>query len=1131
MNRIPVVRKVVCIFIRLLFLLTMLGVGTLFGVAAWQVLVAGGLFFGVLLLVPFVFSAIGAIGWLFYCVHRSLRKLKWRIVGVGLLVVWACSSGWFAAQGDVWQNLSDRHLINSIAIVSAFMLFVGAIAFSMIGRVIFNQLRILFTLERHKNVFWGLSDRDLLLARSIVNTNVSAEIQVNLNIELSYNAATRARMSDLADTMDAAWVFVDYSSPGRRCHLGHRHYLLSRDGHQNIALANQIVENFCADVKACTEKVLYVRAGDVDNEEMFSVWAQGVYEKTGHLVRVVVLKEAEMIARQFVEQYPPSTLPGNVLSIGHEATVSLRKESAKTLLLGFDHTGRAVLNANLCVSSFISEDGRTPVVAPVTVVDMLPERWERFACAEPEIDQHKTEYGIEFVPLKVGSKAFETWLKERCDEFCRIVFCLPNDAFNVREALRIRELLIEWNLSKAEKELLVRVADPAMNELQCMRYGVLPLKFFGNLKDVYSIGFLDRDPVERMASVLNWQWSVNRNDYLDENATAKIKRKRNTAEQLKEQADDVRRLWEKASYYNRQASRASALGGLSFLRLLGVEWRQPLSEEERLSVPKGKRRISVEDLRVRVSRTRDVMARTEHLRWMSYLFTQGIRTWDLKTPVSVRDVADAALANAKERHSFVVPNSLAKQTAAFRAHAALIPFDELAELDARLAHAVNPSECAGLTAVDFEGTKQPNVGGGRHPSSLQGKDYDMWAILPDAMDMSGIEFLVDDRTSAGEQYAVSSSSRLAAILSVVRKVYAWITREPADKRSEVERDEDLRKHLTESRIADRVRFCAKCAQLVYNNDTNLSDIPTARAYGGFLKSSIVECSQVGLLRTDKDPVTAFMFDDAISRHSYLSRMISWGPTRLPYFFNPKNGMILPLYLLPKEERKKYCEKLGIVSRRVLFQRSFLDWLLFHRQPDFAAQVFSFMDGAEAEGKKREKVAIVFRGTATLTDWWEDAIQCFGLTPPQFRLAADLVRAVCETTDKDILLIGHSEGGGEVQYALVKNSLRCWTGKREILGVTINSQRLSPRLLDELRLDVDEAYAQSHIFNYRTGPDIVSGWKALGIDLLGSVYTIGKKGMFFGIKAHLIKEFKRVLEERLSIVGLNQVSDGIYNKDK
>lgn len=1112
MDRFFRLRKLVSILLRLSLLLGLIVVGALLGAAAWQVLVAGGFFLGVVLLVPFVFSALSAIGWLFYCVHRSLRQLKWRIIGVGLLVVWACASGWFASQGDAWHNLSDRHLVNSILLLSAFALFVGALAFSMVGRVIFNQLRILFTFERNKNVFWGLSDRDLLLARSIVKANAYAQIQVNLNVELSYNAATKARMSDLADTMDAAWVFVDYSAPGKRCHLGCRHYLLSSDGHQNIAMANRIVNSFCADRKACTEKTLYVRAGDIDNDEMFSVWAQGVYERTGHLVRVVVLKEAEMIARQFVECYPPSALSGEALSIGPDATVTFRKKANKTLMLGFDHTGRAVLNANLCVSRFVSDGGKTPVAAPVTVVDMRPERWERFACAEPEIEAHKGEYGIEFVSHKVGSKEFEAWLRERRDEFCRIVFCLPDDAFNIREALRIRELLIEWNLATADKELLVRVADPAMNELESMRYDVLPLKFFGDLKDLYSVEFLDRDPVERVASVLNWQWSVNRNDYLDENATAKIKRRKDTAEQLKEQADDVRRLWEKASYYNRQASRASALGGLSFLRLLGVEWR--LKEKGRMGVPDGMRRLAVEDLRKRVQKARDVLARTEHMRWMTYLFTQGIRTWDLLSPDTIENVA-AKTQGAKA--SFIVPNSLARQTSAFRAHAALIPFDDLPELDAHLAHVVNPGECAGLTAADFEGTRQPDIGGGRHPSSLQGKDYDMWAVLPEAMDMAGVEFL--ERTQTRETMPESRSfcpdilCRIGAGANWIRKFYSWMTREPADKRTEAEREEALRKHFADAKIVDRVRRSAKWAQMVYNDDADLAgEVPAAKPYDGFLKASIVERCQMRLKRANKESVTAFMFDDAISRHFSWMRGGAWRQTRLPYFFNPKNGMILPLYLLPMSERKDYCEALGITARRVLFKRGFRDCLTFHRQPDFVAQVFSFVD--ETDQDRREKIAVAFRGTKTLTDWWEDVIQCFGLTPPQFRLAADLVRAVCETTDKDVVLVGHSEGGGEVQYALVKNSLRCWTGRREIQGVTINSQRLSPRLLDELRLDVDEAYALKHIINYRTGPDIVSGWKALGIDLIGTVYTLGKKGMFWGIKAHLIKEFMRVLERRL-----------------
>lgn len=1105
-------RMLVRCFARIGLLCGLLVVGIPIGIAAWHALHLGFACCGVLLMVPLAFVVLGVLGWLFYCLHRSLRHLTWRIVGVGFLVVWACASGWFASQGDVWRNLSDRHLLNSLLFLAAVALFFGAVTFSMVGRMVFNNLRIWFAPEGNKHVFWGLSDRDLLLARSIVGANAYVQIQINLNVELSYDAAIKGRIVDLADTIDAAWVFVDYTSLGRRCHRGSRHYFLSGDGHQNIAMANRVVESFCNDDKSRFEKVLYVRAGDIDNEEMFSVWAQDVYEKTGHLVRVVVLKESEMIARQFVEHYPPSTLPKNVLSVCSNATVSIKRKSAKTLLLGFDHTGRAVLNANLCVSRFISEDGRTPVSAPVTVVDILPERWERFASMEPGIVAHKDEYGIEFVRYKVGSREFESWLRERRDEFCRIVFCLPDDAFNIREALRIRELFVCWNLVDTGIELLVRVADPAMNELQSLRHGSLPLKFFGNLRDLYSIEFLDRDPVERIASVLNWQWSVNRDDYLDENAAAKIKRRSATGLQLKEQEDDVRRLWEKASYYNRQASRASALGGIAFLRLMGVSWRIRSCGADSASPGNGLRRLSVEELSARVRKARDVLARTEHLRWMTYLFTQGIDTWDLETPVTLQVVVANALAAAKKRRSFVVPNSLAKQTTAFRAHAALIPFDDLPGLDVRLAHAVNPDGCAVLTAADFEGTRQPDIGDGRHPSSLQGKDYDMWAILPDAMDLAGVEFWV--KGDPEEEVVLHKT----ATISWIRRVWRWVMRETDGGCSESDRVGELRAHFNEVGNVSRVQYCAKLAELVYDDDANLdqmSGLPSVRGYDGFLAASIVEQGRCfKLRRNEKETVTAFFFDDAISRYSFFGNKISLGPTRLPYFYNPKNGMVLPLYLLPKKERAAYRRTLGIASRRVLFQRGMIDRLLLRRQPDFAAQVLSFVDESEEDETKKEKIAIVFRGTSTVTDWWEDAIQCFGLTPPQFRLAADLVRAVCETTTQDVLLIGHSEGGGEVQYALVKNSLRCWTGRRDIQGVTINSQRLSPRLLRELRLDVDEEYAKRHIINYRTGPDIVSGWKVLGIDLLGKVYTIGEKGMFWGIKAHMIGEFVRVLDRRL-----------------
>ena len=732
----------------------------------------------------------------------------------------------------------------------------------------------------------------------------------------------------------------------------------------------------------------------------------------------------------------------------------------------------------------------------------MSERWDRFACAEPEIVKHAGDFGIRFECYKVGSRPFEEWLHLHTHEFCRFVFCLPQDAFNIREAIRIRELLQEWGASVSEKEFIVRVQDPSLNEVRCGCSDAYELKYFGNFKELYAQNFIERDPVEKIASVLNWQWSVNRDDYLDEEASAKINRRGGVSDvQLKEQADDVRRLWEKASCYCRQSSRASALGGLSFLRLLGIEWS--FSDELRDDL----RPISAANVGELVKKSRDVMARTEHLRWMAFLFTQGYKTWDLETPRKLSDVVQ------KVRED-IIPNSLAKQTGTFRAHAALIPFDKLPDLDVTLARAVNPKVGNALTSTDFVGTRQPDIGNGRHPSSLQGKDYDMWSILPEAMRIAGIKFFIHSNSGWPVDWLCESKAadEVEKKPSSPVRLWNWITRKTACEISEQEREKIIEKHFENRQNIEVVRRSARWAEEVYKDGAILPD--GSSAYPGFLKSSMVESVCHLPDKKYEKGITAFVFDDAISPHMKFGHSNTIVQTRLPYYYNHSNGMILPLYKLPRKIRNEYKKNKGIAARRMRFQSGIFDRLRFHRQPDFAAQVFSFVDDAEQKVERKEKIAVVFRGTVTLMDWAEDVIQCCGLTPPQFRLAADLVRAVCETTDKDIVLVGHSEGGGEVQYALVKNSSRCWTGNRRITGITINSQRLSPRILSELCMDVTDEYAKEHIWNYRTGRDIVSGLKWLGIDLLGSVYTLNRQWMFYGVKAHLIGQFKRVLEKRL-----------------
>lgn len=732
-----------------------------------------------------IFFAVQFIlfGWVLYCCHRHFRNWICRIVWFGILFVWI-SVSFFAAPVEQSERLEERSFMSRILTVSSrasatffsrrsgsghftsvvwqynyqwlqicIALYVCALMFSFWGRASFNRLRAGLTVDRHKNVFWGLTERDLLLARSIVRADALAQIQINLPIEKSYDPIARARLTDLADELDAFWSFVDFSNPGPKCHQGGQHFFLSEDGHANLALANRLVETFLADENAYTEKVLYVRAGDVDHDEVFSSWAQNAYEKSGHLIRPMIVRESEMIARKYAEDCHPLSA-ASLKDMVDYRTATVKDARCRTLLLGFDHTGRALLNVRLALSRFVGSNGRSTVAFPITVVDMKQERWERYQQMAPEIVQNKEDYGLDFLCMKVGFDQFERWFHSHHSDYDRYVFCLPGDAFNIREALRVRDILIEGCDAGPEKEIIVHVSDPSVYDVVSADKDKLPLKYFGNLKEIYSRDFMNGDPVDRVARVLNWQWTVNQ----DLGPDAKTGVDLQEPEEIvgKELEDEIQRIWEDTTYYNRLSSRSSAMGGLSFFRLMGFGCVLRKDANERKIVPTA-------EVEARIRDVADVMARTEHLRWCTYLRTLGIRKWDLIVPRKLADVVREEIEKAKADRADerIIPNGLAKQVDRFRRHAALVEFDALPQLDRELAVAVDPDRFGKMKEGDFVGQKRLEVWNRKTVSTLQGKDYDCWRVMPKAIELAGFCFArieSDAEKDHGERKCKQSNS-------------------------------------------------------------------------------------------------------------------------------------------------------------------------------------------------------------------------------------------------------------------------------------------------------------------------------------------------------------------------------------
>ena len=141
-----------------------------------------------------------------------------------------------------------------------------------------------------------------------------------------------------------------------------------------------------------------------------------------------------------------------------------------------------------------------------------------------------------------------------------------------------------------------------------------------------------------------------------------------------------------------------------------------------------------------------------------------------------------------------------------------------------------------------------------------------------------------------------------------------------------------------------------------------------------------------------------------------------------------------------------------------------------------------------------EMVVVFRGTASVKDLFEDGKQFSGLGEPrQYKEAAALVRAVLEAHDGPVVLIGHSLGAGQAQYALAMN-----VGSGKMRGVGFNAAGLAAELISdaELREGGSSVAAAGAFANIRLDNDPVSSAGTL----LGNVVVV-ESGGSKGISSH------------------------------
>ncbi len=593
------------------------------------------------------------------------------------------------------------------------LFYVALITFSIFGRGIVNNVRKWVVSWWKLNVFWGRSNAGMLLARNIAETTVGDQVFFMLQQKSGDGDEWRTLTQDI-DNMDAMWAFT-YDSNAVETDVnrdtlaqtkGRRHFFLDESGHVNVSRADRLVTvlkkkrpgrgllGFFAAVRAgvlrwwikgCPKPFFYVRVEAAVDELIFQRWAAGVRD----VVTPVLIRESQLIAKDFIQRYPLLKAPGITID-ANKAVIA--KGEFKILILGFGAAGQDILNELVCNGQFLNAEGKvTPFAVDVVERDMNVVN--EYCIRRPLVckcEGEKMGFDIKFHGWKVEEKEFDDWFKKNMRTYNRIVVCLNGDDKTLAIANKVVEFARRQGFLIPPNVVFARVTDPARNRyakiFSLFDRGKLQEKeqvitLFGNLSNIYSFDRIDAEVVDTMAKVLN-------------SRHGDFGRMLSDPEQMEKD-------WEGASFFDQLSSRAAAEGQRNLLLLRNLDY---LANVEGCLF----RKMSFDDVDAPMTNEsfarKDSVLRTlsvdEHLRWNAFHLMMGYRPWHILDRRPDQD-PDARNDIPEPRQKKIKANQLAT----IGKHADIVEFDALPDVDIQLKkwNTGKTLEELNMERKDFEG--------------------------------------------------------------------------------------------------------------------------------------------------------------------------------------------------------------------------------------------------------------------------------------------------------------------------------------------------------------------------------------------------------------------------------------------
>ena len=571
-------------------------------------------------------------------------------------------------------------------------------------------------------VFWGDPESARLLAENLrsdegrMGLGFAPRILFLLPGWLKYEDSARAsifRLTDRGYVLD----FVDglpsdddkYNVIGKEFELrdedvaGRRHFLLSENSAYNIGLANAILKKRSgANGAYATERLdLYIRVENSASSGMLKDWADAKtrLKSVGGEVNIHIFRETEVMAEDFIGRYPilKHRSPDGTEScgwllegVGDQGVVKTRsgKKGLDVLIVGFGNRGQELLNIMLENSQFLNAEGaaipiRFAIVDKCDADGRCPAR-DIYRRRSPEVAESPkgSQFTVEFMD-RAGDVAEDGFwhFGIRVSDYDRIVVCTGEDELNVQIGDIVRREFIAQGVKLERGRLFVQLqsedlAGREADKKELQEDGIWPIEYFGMWSDIFTYhGIVDEDKYYG-ARLLNWRYCCPDETKLPGDCPLYKTDVNGNTEIL---CDTVANEWRKAKWFDRESSVASYRGMVNILALMGYGLDRGNSLHEDAGGTFGN------TLTDPMSKVWNRLSQVEHLRWMAFMRTHGVRRWDLINP-SIEEVDHVGKIAGKAK---IKPNV----RELINRHGALVDYDELPMVNMRLTEYNDTCDC------------------------------------------------------------------------------------------------------------------------------------------------------------------------------------------------------------------------------------------------------------------------------------------------------------------------------------------------------------------------------------------------------------------------------------------------------